>query len=535
MRVLLLHANPHQSVPVSPYGLDTLAQTLRARKSPAETLIVNPFLESVDTRAHLLEVLGEFEPDLIGLSIRNIDNAIVAVSEDEPSDGSPIDVVGYAPAIRDLVGVIREWNEDVVCVAGGSGFTSCPAEFLGYLGLDFGFTGPAEEAFAALVTALDGPRRPGRAQAAAVIERLPGAVHRDGSGFRVVPSAGALGEEAAYPPRLAPEYQLLYRLRGIPVAVRTKSGCPLRCAYCTDPINTRRIGQRPVANVIGEIRHHVEEHGLTFFHIADPELNLPYEDHLLRVCAALKDSGLAERIRWRGYFNVIPFSDALVDAVLDAGCRAPSFAVDSFHEDGLRGHQKSFREHQVHDVLGRFLARGPDVRPEICLLFGQPGETRERIDANIRWMLHYADRGAQISYSCGLRVYPNTPLARTRLEPRHLYVPPGREVSDRLNPSDLLEPVVYCEPLPPRELARYVAERVGGHPNIGVFADWPWPEARHYEALRHFNVGVHRMAHGRFAEAAGHLRQALARHEGLSPARTALGVVENIAAQAINP
>ncbi|NUR90987.1 MAG: radical SAM protein, partial [Nonomuraea sp.] len=299
-----------------------------------------------------------------------------------------------------------------------------------------------------------------------------------------------------------------------------------------DPINQRATGRRDVANVVSDLRHHVEEHGLSRFHIADAELNLPYEDHVLRVCAGIRDGGLAGRISWRGYFNVTPFSDALIDGLLSAGCDSPSFAVDSFHDAGLRAHQKNFRSRHVHDLLGRLLARGPAVRPEVCLLFGAPGETLAGIEENVRWMRHYADRGIQIAYSCGLRVYPNTPLGQRPLDRAHLYLPSGPLGGTglhRFTPDELLrQPVVYCEPLAPRELAHHLAERLGGHPNTGVFTDGRWPEARHSTELRLFNVGVHRMAHGRFGPARDLLNQALDANAGFDLARTALRIIDRV-------
>jgi radical SAM superfamily enzyme YgiQ (UPF0313 family) len=532
MRVLLLYANPNQSAPVSPYGLDIIRSTLRARVPRAETLTINPFIEHVDPEAYLAAVLDAYAPDLVALSIRNIDNAIVAVSGETPPDGSPIDIVAYAPAVRGLVKILREWRADLACVVGGAGFTACPAEFLDYLDLDYGLIGPAEEAFARLTAELADLRPPHRGRIAEILATLPGAIVRQEGGFLRSRAAASLGSERAAPIGLAPEYQLLYRLRNIPVAVRTKTGCPLRCSYCTDPINVRRTDRRPLDNVIAEIRHTVEEHGLASFHIADAELNLPYEDHLLDLCARLRDSGLAGRIRWRGYFNVTPFSDELVEAISSAGCESPSFAVDSFHEPGLRAHRKNFRLGQVHDVLNRLLAHGAGIRPEVCLLLGGPGETRESIETNIRWMQHYAERGVQIAYSCGIRVYPNTPLAGLPLDAAHLYRASGRAAgTGRMTfpPGDLLrEAVVYCEPFAPRELARYLAERLGGYPGISVFVDWPWPEARYADELRRFNVGVYNMAHGRLGEAAGHFSAVLRDRPEMAAARAALKIIDSV-------
>lgn len=230
MRILLLYANPNQSVPVSPYGLDTISSRLRDNGGPVEILTVNPFIEDIDAEAHLRKVLVEYEPDLIGISIRNIDNAVVAVTSDTPPDGSPIDVVAYAPAVRRLVEVVREWSDEVVCVVGGSAFTSCPVVFLRYLDLDFGLAGSAETSFVRLVDELSASSPPYRKEVARILPALPGAVYRDGDGFSMTPDRPTLHAEPAAPLDIAPEYLLLYWLRNIPAAVRTKSGCPLRCS-----------------------------------------------------------------------------------------------------------------------------------------------------------------------------------------------------------------------------------------------------------------------------------------------------------------
>lgn len=513
MRALLIFANPNQAVPVSPYGLDIIRANMAVQEPAAEIRIINPYIESTDPVRHLSKVLAEFSPDIVGLSIRNIDNSVVAISENYPADGSPIDLVSYVPAIRELCDALREWNPEVPCVAGGAAFTSCPGEFLDYLGLDFGLLGAGEDSFRKLIVTLRGLRPPYVPHLARVLSTLPGAVYRaDGPAFRTVPRAMTLCAEPNVTPEIASEYQLIYQLRGIPAAVRTKTGCPLRCAYCIDPVNMRVTDKRPVEHVLDDIDYYAGEYGLSSFHIADAELNLPYEDHVLALCAGMRRRGLADRVSWRGYFNAVPCSDQLLDALVSAGCRAPSFAIDSFVPAGLRGHQKNFRAAQAHDLLARLLER--KARPEVCLLLGQPGETAESLQANIGWMLHYADQGVQVAYSCGIRVYPNTPLYRQRLNQDYLYTRPG--------PADSpLDPRAYCEPFPPRELAAYVRERTHRHENIQLFVE-PLPEATHAEALRFFNVGIHRLAHGLYAESKAYLEAALSAAPDLAVARRAL-------------
>jgi radical SAM superfamily enzyme YgiQ (UPF0313 family) len=491
--VLLVYGDPHQAYPVSPYGLEVLRDRLDAYGDAVRTRVVNPFIEALDEVAHLRSVLADFAPDLIGLSVRNIDNSVVVADTRVPPDGAPIDVVNYLAVLRTLVRAAREECPEVPWVAGGAAFTSCPAECLDYLGLDLGIVGAGEDSFARLVGALRGERRVDADTVAKHLSGLPGAICRTPGGFRRTPARSVLRDEPATTPAIAAPYRLLSRLRDIPVAVRTKSGCPLRCAYCLDPLNMRETDRRPVRHVVADIARYADGYGLTWLHLADAEVNLPRPDHLTAVCEALRAAGLGERVTWQAYLNAVPCPDDLIDAMVAAGCRRPSFSLDSFDDGMLRGHGKSFRARHVHDLLGRLLRRcPPDVVVEVGVLLGQPGETPRSIEDNLYWMRHYADRGVRFYYSCGIRVYPHTPLSRAALDPRHLYH--GAPSEEPAPP--LVDPVVHCAPMPPRELAAYVAGRVGGHPGIAPMREQPWPEAYRSLRPRMFNVGVTALAEG---------------------------------------
>jgi radical SAM superfamily enzyme YgiQ (UPF0313 family) len=530
IRILLVFANPHQAYPVAPYGLEILRSRLLANQVPAEIEVVNPFLEDLDPDRRMAQVLADFEPELIGLSLRNLDNAVPTLEPDVPPDGAECDIVGYMPAVRRLVDVIRERAPEAACVLGGSAFTPCPAQCMDYLRLDYGIIGAGEASFEALATGLLAAGGPYRERAGDIVSRLPGGCYRVGGRVEVNPTAPVLSAEPAIVPAIAPAYRLLSRLLGLPVAVRTKTGCPLRCSYCVDPVNMRRTDTRPIEHVLDDLEFYRDEYGLTQVHIADAELNLPYEDHLLELCAGLRRRGLHEQIRWHGYFNAVPCSDALLDALAAAGCVLPSFSIDGFDDATLLGNGKNYRTRHVLDLLGRLEGRiGHRFRVQLGVLLGGPGQTLSSIDTAVDMMLRYADLGAWVGYSVGVRVYPGTPLGRKPLLLRHLYGvggwrerPADQSGLTRLDQRDLIEPVVYCGPLPPRELAGHIAQRVAGHPGIVVIREGPWAEARLPQAVRLFNVGVHHLASGNRETAAAMLATAQRELPGFRAAAAAL-------------
>lgn len=553
LRVLLTFADPHQVRAISPYGLEILRGHLKACHVPVDVLISNPFIEDIDPYKRFCAVLGSFRPDLIGFSMRNIDNAVMVLSSATPPDGSPFDVVTYVPAVRNLVALAREWNADVPLVMGGAGFTSCSEECLRDFGLDFGLIGPAEDSFCTLIEHLIHAGPPYYQRVAELFPSLPGAVYREvavlSPGSR--PSAlqrerqdaihltapqPRLAEEPAYTAEIAPEYRLFAKILELPIAIRTKTGCPLRCAYCIDPINMHRTYYRPLEHVMADFAYYIEEYDLHKFHIADSEVNLPKEDHLIEVCDALVHEALADQQRWHGYFNIRPCSNRLIDALLQSHCYLPAFGVDSFDDRILKVHQKNFKMEHVTDVLDRLVARNDgSMTVNVSILFGEPGETLETIQTTIGWMKHYAERGVRLGYSTGLRVYPNTPLAHhPEYEARHVYVRPGAQLEARTTRPgyiaapesvSLLETVVYCSPMPPRELTAYLAEQFEGYPNINVVKEGAVTEAGLPEHVRYFNVGVYHLAHGALEQARSHLETACHLERTFKPALLALDML----------
>ncbi|MGI8576782.1 MAG: B12-binding domain-containing radical SAM protein [Nocardioidaceae bacterium] len=553
LRLLLTFADPHQVRAISPYGLEIIRGHLAAVGAPADVVICNPFLEDLDPYRRYRHVLEEFDPDLVGFSMRNIDNAVMVLSSTTPADGSPFDVVPYVPGVRELVSVTRDWNPDVQILMGGSGFTSCPVECLRDFGVDFGLMGPAEFAVADLVAAMAAGGPPYASRVAEIVPTLPGAVYRQVAAerpdtrpsrldreradrFVSVSPQPRLADEPSYTPSIAPEYQLFAKLLELPVAVRTKTGCPLMCAYCIDPINMRRTYYRPIEHVLADIATYVDSYDLHKFHIADSEVNLPYEDRLVALCDGLEREGLSATAKWHGYFNITPCSTELVDALIRSNCYLPSFSVDSFDEQMLHAHHKNFRTRHVAETLDRMIT-GNDgtMTVHVGILFGAPGETRATMAYTAEQMRRYADEGVRIGYSCGLRVYPNTPLARhASLDPRHLYTHPTTPVVPATDgpafpdQTFLLDTVVYYEPMPPRQMAGELASQFEGHPNISVIREGAVTESGLPDHVRLFNVGVYHLAQGHQQPAREHVQAAHARDPQFAPAAAALAMLPHI-------
>ena len=127
MKILLISTNTMTDpYPTYPIGLDYVAHAIGA----GHQVQIADMNEVADDEA-LVAILVREQPDLIGLSIRNIDTT------------DSIHVKGFAESIGELIRLIRNHTQAKV-VLGGSGFTILPEEWMRCLDADFGVIGEGE-------------------------------------------------------------------------------------------------------------------------------------------------------------------------------------------------------------------------------------------------------------------------------------------------------------------------------------------------------------------------------------------------------
>jgi radical SAM superfamily enzyme YgiQ (UPF0313 family) len=434
LRVQLVHANPFQRVtPVPPYGLERLKTA--AGRTGAAVEILDPYLLEEDPIGAARTAAERFQPDIVGLGIRIIDDCIVVDSPAANGHG-PIDVAFLLPEIRELRRELGEAAPGATFVAGGAGFSACPQECLEYLGVEWGVVGAGEDAFAAICAG-----RP--------LTQIPGLVRR----------GSERGHEAYHvgfgpPTRREPVYA---PANSFPV--RTRIGCAMQCAYCTAANLLRRHHNDDVEVVLAEIEETVrstKERGVgrvpLFF--ADDEFNLPDEKHAIAVLHGLAERGYGDSIAWRAYFNPTPFSNELARLVRETNGLV-SITVDSAADKVLAEAQKPFRRRHLDELVERLRTHGVDA--DLGLIFGLPGETEETVEETIEFV-RALPAEIEVAYSAGARVYPHTPLSRiAEREPERLV---GAD-----DPT-FLEPVVYSSPWAPRELARRLEEAFADLPHV---------------------------------------------------------------------
>jgi radical SAM superfamily enzyme YgiQ (UPF0313 family) len=379
MRVLLISANTEKiNMPTLPMGLGSVATALGAA---GHTVRFLDLMGTGDWQSLLGKTLDEAAPEVIGISIRNIDDQVST---------SPRFLL--APA-RAVVTFCRA-HVRVPIVLGGAGYSIFPQAVLDYTGADMGIQGDGEAAAVMLLERLESSSPP---------VDVPGLVVR-GKGIQAPPHGIRDLDRLAHPgpqlfdPRFArdPDYFL---------PIQTRRGCPLNCSYCsTSTIEGRLIRKRSPAAVVDTLRRW-RSAGYSRVFFVDNVFNLPvrYAEDLCRHLAAARLD-----LRWRAILYPGRVTAALVRSMARAGCRDISLGFESGSSQILNRMHKRFSPDDIR-LASRLLAEAGIGRMGFLLL-GGPGETRHTVLES----LAFADRLKlnALKVTIGLRIYPYTELAR---------------------------------------------------------------------------------------------------------------------------
>ena len=450
-RVLIVYANPAVTAsPVPPLGAQRVRAVLQG--AGCEARLVSPWL-ALDPVAELERELDR-GPDLVGFSVRNIDDSLVVRRSDGHGD---IETRYYLPEVAALTARVRA--RQIPMLAGGTAVSSAPTGVLAALGIRWGFVGPAEDLCWRL----------GRALAAGV--PFPEALPDDPRVVDLVegePDPARLSGAAAgwrSPPGPTPRssaWLALARERRGRVPVFFSAGCNRRCRFCVEAgFLGGLVGQRSVEDTLDELEGLHRAAGVRRFFLTGSELNVPDAGAFTRLMRGLVDRRLD--LDLRGFLQPAPVDDAMLDAMEAAGHDPSDFSFEFGHFDDhlLRRGAGPASRRQLERLLELWIRRGYRTLGGSALLGGHPEETWESIDealSTIRAFDEALPDGFGLAWSPGARVYPASPLGRwVRDHPAEA----APDLYGRVTP-DLVEPVVFCRPAPPRELFARVQEQLEG-------------------------------------------------------------------------
>jgi radical SAM superfamily enzyme YgiQ (UPF0313 family) len=389
-------------------------------------------------------LVAEHQPDVVGLSVMTFQRRT---------------------ALR-LVERIRRARPSARIVAGGYDPSLAPEAY--EPAVDVIVRGEGEITFRELLRALE---------RGAPLDPIAGLGYRDAGGafhHTADRPVSSLDGTAIAPPRRAARVLGGYTLLGRPVdVIETSRGCTFDCSFCSIiEMRGRNFHAYDFARVLDDIRD-CRARGARALFIVDDNITLDVR-RFAALCEAIAAAGLSD-IDYAVQATTASIADhgaTLAPLMRKAGFRYVFLGIENVLDADL-GFLKASAKNTRHAAGGRRAGNASLAAIDHLhahgmlvvggLIVGNPGDTREAIEAN----LAFARRHVDWPYIQHPTPYPGTPMTRD-LRAR------GLVTNDRLEEYDGTTAVVRSEAVPAEEIEflRWRAER--------------WIKLRHFpQALRH--------------------------------------------------
>ncbi|MBE9516112.1 MAG: radical SAM protein [Proteobacteria bacterium] len=438
MRVLLIYSNSlSELLAAPPIGLSYIATA--TRRAGHDVMFLDLL---INDKASLQQAIAEFEPDVIGMSVRNIDNLV------HQRVKSHIDVL--AQQIRE----IKE-HSDVPLVLGGPAISILGTRVLDHLDADYCVVGEGEISFPLLLKCLENKKD---------VSHIPGLCYRNKIGLQSNPpqvqkqfADSGMAQWINWPK---------YQQRGATWSIQSKRGCPLSCSYCTySSVEGCGIRKRNPVDVVDEIEYVANTIKPRCFEFVDSTFNLP-PSHTVEICEEIIRRGLKIRLTAMGV-NPLGITKELLELMKRAGFNSMMITPESASDIVLERMKKGFAADEVYRSAE--LAKKSGIPSMWYFMLGAPGETRATVEETMRFVESMLPHKGFLSmFTTGIRVLPGTELARDSIEE-------GYFSADE----DFWEPTFYfSKSVSEAWMLRRVCQSITHQPNIVHAAEDSHPVSR---------------------------------------------------------
>ncbi|PIE52392.1 hypothetical protein CSA37_06270 [Candidatus Fermentibacteria bacterium] len=295
MRILLVQSPVGRpEAPIYPIGLAYLAGSLKNHSIKGLDLSL-----SADPAEDLRNALEEFSPEVVAVSLRNID------------DSAYPETFWYLDSFGLIMDTLKDWKGFVI--TGGAGFSIYAEKILQIWDrIDLGLRGEGENCMQSIISWISGGEKP-----------------------------YWINGRFAQPPRPdlkdvpSPDYSLFpacdYPGKGA-VGVQTRRGCVFNCAYCTyKTISGKGFRLRPVEDVVNDIIQ-IKKQGFDSFMFVDSVFDHPvkYFNELVDAIAKIDDPPV-----WEAWLSESVPLDSL-SKMSRAGCKWVDFSPDVISRKGWK-------------------------------------------------------------------------------------------------------------------------------------------------------------------------------------------------------
>ena len=432
MRILLIatnrngRLNSRMNAQPLPIGLAYVAGHLDPQRHQVRVL---DLMFADDYLAEVGNVVDEFKPEAVGISLRNLSNH------------SYLDTQWALPITKAVIDTIRDRsNAPIIC--GGPAFSILPKECFEFLGPDLGVAGDAGETFAEVCNRIEAGEPP--------VYDLPGLVYANDGGVTL--NEGLCVSAFASRPRLEDLEMDKYRNAGFGIGVLTKLGS---FSYPT-PSSTASMTEadyrviRPVDEVVAEVKELWERYQLRKVFFVDNGFNFPL-DHAKSLCSALIEADLG--VRWNTCLASFNCDAELIRLMKDAGCALVLMGNRGGDPHDGAGSLEEQMDAQLE--VPRMCEEG-GLHYTVARTFGEPGETRETVERKLDFLRRV--NPALANLRIGVSVMPGTDVAALALE--------EGLISDE---SELIEPTFYIAGEVRDWIVDYLKAEAANHPRWNLW------------------------------------------------------------------
>ena len=386
MRVLLIATNRHDrlmsrlNAKPLPIGLAYVAGAFADSRHTVKSL---DLMFSEDASADVEQAVRDVQPDLVGISLRNLSNH------------SYLDPQWALPASKAVIDTVRACG-DATTVCGGPAFSILPQAVFDYLEPDLGLVGDAADTFVCLADGLE---------SGTPVDHLPGLVRRRDGVIVVNPAGDGAGFNR--PPRLDDLDIPRYAQAGFGMGVVTKLSSFAYPTHAGDRAQQdawRVI--RPIDEVLAEVRELEARHGLRKVFFIDNAFNVPLP-HAKDLCRALIAADT--RVHWNTCLAPFGCDGELIQLMNQAGCvlvLMGALPTAPLSTGGL--------EERLQPALDTCrLCEQHGLNYTLSVTFGEPDETRHTVDAKLDFLRRVKPSLANLRI--GVSVLPGTAVAARAL------------------------------------------------------------------------------------------------------------------------
>ena len=442
MKLLLVYANNFKLLSPPPVGLSMVARSAREAGHEVEVL---DLMHKKDADVALAEALAAAKPDIVGFSLRNLDDQCFK----NPTSFVPNYVRWVAAA-----------NKVAPTVVGGSALMSMPEELFDRVGATYGLDGQGNKVF---------PRLLEEIEHGATSFETPGAMWRDEKG-EIQRNPGL---HDGYPDDGSIDWTVIdyerYRKTEMPSTVITKTGCSHRCLFCDAHLSFgKSFVTRSPERIVADLERDAKDYGHNkyFYFFIDPIFNEPL-GWAKSVCEAIIRSDV--RIGFSVLLEPAPTTDKeLIQLLKRSGCLMVTSLLSSIDDGMLERMRVPSRSDDIWRTYKLLEEEKLAYMPQ--LLFGGPGETHETIERSLQFVSRLKPIMLDLTY--GIRVNPGAGIYKYALE---------EGVVDEN--TDMLEPQFYLSP----EVDRDWLEK-----RIKRFKRWRLPAVGQWTRLIWKSMGLRR-------------------------------------------